>query len=98
MPARDGRHNMTTQRTRGVIPEAVTLSVIETAVARVLTGHTGAVNSVAFSPDGDRIRNASEAKTARVCNGDTGNLVHTLRGNADAVLEEPLSPAGSKIA
>ena len=73
LPA-DGRMHATTQRTRGGTPEAVTLSVIETAGARVLTGHTGAVNSVAFSPDGARLSTASEDKTARVWNAATGEL------------------------
>ena len=57
-----------------------TLSVIETAGARVLTGHTGAVNSVSFSPDGARLSTASEDKTARVWNSVTGELTHTLSG------------------
>src|ERR1700743_861924 len=98
MPARDGRHKTTTQRTRGGIPEAVTLSVIETAGARVLTGHTGAVNSVAFSPDGAWLSTASGAKTARVSNPATGELLHTLSGHEDAVFAAPFSPDGSKIA
>ena len=97
LPA-DGRHHTTTQRTRGGIPEAVTLSVIETAGARVLTGHTGAVNSVAFSPDGARLSTASEDKTARVWNSATGELLHTLSGHEDAVFAAPFSPDGSKIA
>src|ERR1700726_1787356 len=97
LPA-DGRHHTMTQRTRGGIPEAVTLSVIETAGARVLTGHTGAVNSVAFSPDGGWLSTASEDKTARVWNAATGELLHTLSGHEDAVFAAPFSPDGSKIA
>src|SRR5712672_2364480 len=75
-----------------------TLSVIETAGARVLTGHTGAVNSVAFSPDGAWLSTASEDKTARVWNAATGELLHTLSGHEDAVFAAPFSPDGSKIA
>jgi WD40 repeat protein len=74
------------------------LSVIETAGVRVLTGHTGAVNSVAFSPDGVRLSTASEDKTARVWNAATGELLHTLSGHGDAVFAAPFSPDGSKIA
>ena len=76
----------------GGIPEAVTLTVIETAGARVLAGHTGAVNSVAFSPDGARLSTASEDKTARVWNAATGELLHTLAGHDDAVFAAPFSP------
>src|ERR1700752_4773567 len=99
MPARvrPTPHN-NTQRTRGGIPEAVTCSVIETAGARVLTGHRGAVNSVAFSPDGARLSTASEDKTARVWNTATGEMVHTLSGHEDAVFAAPFSPDGAKIA
>src|SRR5580700_12242315 len=74
------------------------MSVIEAAGVRVLAGHTGAVNSVAFSPDGARLSTASEDKTARVWNAATGELLHTLSGHADAVFAAPFSPDGSKIA
>src|SRR5579862_9833171 len=89
----------TTHRvTAGGTPEAVTLTVIETAGARVLAGHTGAVNSVAFSPDGARLTTASEDKTARVWNTSTGELLHTLTGHDDAVFAAPFSPDGRVIA
>ena len=55
------------------------MSVIETAGARTLAGHTGAVNSVAFSPDGARLSTASEDKSARLWNAATGELLHRLR-------------------
>src|ERR1700761_8810793 len=99
MPARvrPTPHN-STQRTRGGIPEAVTLSVIETAGARVLTGHTGAVNSVAFSPDGAWLSTASEDKTARVWNAGTGELLHALTGHEDAVVAAPFSRDGNMLA
>src|ERR1700685_1131354 len=74
------------------------MSVIETAGARVLAGHTGAVNSVAFSPDGARLSTASEDKTARVWNATTGDLLYTLSGHTDAVFAAPFSPDGTKLA
>src|SRR5215472_17422713 len=79
-------------------PRGGYMSVIETAGARVLAGHTGAVNSVAFSPDGAKLGTASEDKTARVWNTATGDLVHTLAGHTDAVFAAPFSPDGRKIA
>jgi WD domain, G-beta repeat len=35
-------------------------------IGKPLTGHEGAVNSAAFSPDGQRIVTASDDKTARI--------------------------------
>src|ERR1700761_3139051 len=98
MPARGRSARPHDAPARSGILEAVTLSVIETAGARVLTGHTGAVNSVAFSPDGARLSTASEDKTARVWNAGTGELLHTLTGHEDAVFAAPFSLDGSRIA
>src|SRR5579871_6498408 len=74
------------------------MSVIEAAGARVLAGHKGAVNSVAFSPDGAKLSTASEDKTARVWSASTGELLHTLDGHTDAVFAAPFSPDGAVVA
>ena len=74
------------------------MSVIETAGVRTLAGHTGAVNSVAFSPDSARVSTASEDNTARLWDVATGQLLHTFTGHTDAVFAAPFSPDGRRLA
>jgi WD40 repeat protein len=42
---------------------------------RILKGHTGGVNSVAFSPDGAHIVSGSSDKTIRIWDAATGKVV-----------------------
>jgi WD40 repeat protein len=73
-----------------------------------LRGHTGSVNSAAFSPDGSRIVTASFDGTARVWDAITGAELVVLKGHAKSDVgigssEDPVvysaafSPDGSRI-
>ena len=48
---------------------------------RTLTGHTGTVDGVAFSPDGRLLATASDDETARLWDPATGDHLRTLTGH-----------------
>ncbi|KAG8940093.1 hypothetical protein FRC03_005795, partial [Tulasnella sp. 419] len=47
----------------------------------LLRGHTGQVNSVAFSPDGTQIASGSNDTTVAIWDAQTGNLLRRLRNS-----------------
>ena len=65
---------------------------------RLLIGHTGAVNGIAFSPDGKTIATGSDDKTARLWSATTGEHIATLTGHTDDVKGVAFSPDGNTIA
>src|SRR6202035_3398019 len=69
-------HQTRERRTAPYSQKASGMSVIE--MTRTLAGHTGAVISVAFSPDGALIATASEDTTAKVWDVATGETAYTL--------------------
>ncbi|WP_156751304.1 WD40 repeat domain-containing protein [Mycobacterium sp. 1245111.1] len=68
-------------------------------VTPLLTGHSGEVLSVAFSPDGRRIATGSTDHTVRVWNAVTGRAIgHPLIGHAAEVDAVVFSPDGRRVA
>ena len=63
-----------------------------------LDQHTGAVMSVAWSPDGQYLATASEDHTVKVWNAHNGELICTYTGNTDEVYALAWSPQSNLIA
>ena len=57
-----------------------------------LKGHTGGVNSVAWSPDGKRLATASDDETAKVWDAASGKELLTLKGHTEQVTQRGLEP------
>jgi WD40 repeat protein len=61
------------------------------------TGHSGFVNACAFSSDGTRILSASDDKTLKLWDVETGTEIHTFSGHTESVNGCAFSPDGTKI-
>ena len=64
----------------------------------LFTGHTEAVISVSFSPDGSMLASGSSDKTVRLWEVATGEHLHTLTGHSRFVLNVTFSPDGATLA
>jgi WD40 repeat protein len=64
-----------------------------------LSGHTDAVNGVAYSPDGTRLASVSSDGSVRVCDVITGReVLPSLRGHEDHIYAVAYSPDGRMLA
>ncbi len=73
------------------LPPGVTLR-------RTLRGHTKQVNRLAWAPDGAALASASDDRTLRVWDAESGTCRHTLEGHASRVFGVAWSPLGGGLA
>jgi serine/threonine-protein kinase len=64
----------------------------------ILRGHTAAVSSVAFSPDGSLLASASHDCTIQIRDAANGTLLRTICGHDHAVYALAFSPDGCQLA
>ena len=83
---------------RAAKTEEARLAITKTFPQLVATlNHDDAVESVAFSPDGQQILTASDDHTAKLWRTRDGQLLATLRGHKDKISYARFSPDGQHI-
>jgi WD40 repeat protein len=68
------------------------------ACLQTLEGHSGSVNSVAFSHDSARLASASHDNTVKIWNAGSGACLQTLEGHSSSVASVAFSHDSTRLA
>jgi dipeptidyl aminopeptidase/acylaminoacyl peptidase len=66
--------------------------------ARIISAHSGGVNSVAFDPHGERLASGGRDGALRLWNPTTGIELAALSANTESVTAVSFSPSGTQLA
>jgi WD40 repeat protein len=78
-------------------PIAHILDLPSGRVAATLEGHTAAITTIRFSPDGGKVLSASDDGTARIWSAESGRQIHVLSGHGAGIFSCSFSPDGKKV-
>ncbi len=70
---------------------------LENASVACTLGHSGSVNSVAISPDGQTVVSVSDDETIKIWQLSTGEELRTLTGHSKSVNSVAISPDGQTV-
>ncbi|KAK3354053.1 HET-R [Lasiosphaeria hispida] len=80
------------------IRTAPTVEAEWNACLQTLEGHGRSVQSVAFSPDGQRLASGSDDETIKIWDTASGRCLETLKGHGRSVESVTFSPDGQRLA
>jgi WD40 repeat protein len=72
--------------------------VVDEFQVETLKGHTEAVYSVSFSPNGKTLASASKDNTVKLWDINSGQVIKTLKGHISGVIKVNFSPDGKTLA